>query len=101
MPNWGSSARPAISSRLPAASGDQHADLAVVRRGRGQQVAGGGPDRNGVGQAQPHQAALGLVGDPVAAELGDHRVADDVGRLGRRAGIGHHPLGRHGHAVLG
>ena len=52
---------------------DEQVDVAVVRRGGGQQLGGARRDGRGVGEVQPDQAPLGLVGDGVAVELGDHR----------------------------
>ena len=57
----------------PQHRGDEHLDRAVVGAGGREQLGGGVAARVGVGQAEPDQAPLGLVGDGVTAELGDHR----------------------------
>ena len=81
-PNCGSRTSPAISSRLPRTIGaTSSSTVAVFGAGRGQQLARAAPaDGIGVAQAEAHQAALGLVGDRVAAQLEHDRVADRVGR---------------------
>ena len=72
--------------------GDEQLDLAILRpRGR-EQLTGGGAHRRGITQPQPHQPPLGLVGDPLAAELHGDRKADRLG--GSRGGLRglHRPL---------
>ena len=59
--------------------GDQHGDVAVVGRGRGEQLAGGAAHGVGVAEAEADEPALGLVGDRVTVELGDDRIAQRVG----------------------
>ena len=66
-----------MSSRQPVTMGATSRSTAPSsgRRG-GEQLGGRGPHRVGVGEAEPHQAALGLVGDAVAVQLDHHRVAE-------------------------
>jgi len=79
----------------------QHPDLAVGRRGRGEQGVGRLLDRARVAQVEPHEAPLGLVGDAVAAQLRDHGVAELGGRRGGVGSRGHDPLAQHRDAVAG
>ena len=78
---------------------DDQGDRAVVGRGRGEQLAGGGPYCRGVGEPEPHQPTLGLVGDGVAGELDHHRVPELVGRVDRRRGVTDETLVDDGDAV--
>ena len=81
--------------------GDEQFDRAVLAAGQPEQVEGGGLDGRARGQAQPNQAALGLVGDRVTGELHHHRVTQSVGRIGRRWGILGRRLAGHRYSVRG
>ena len=81
--------------------GDEQLDLAVFATGQPEQVDGGGLDGRARGQAQPNQAAFGLVGDRVTGELQHHRVTQRVGRSGRRWGILGRRLAGHRYSVSG
>ena len=62
---------------------DQQLDVTVVGLHRAEQRVGGLADRIGVDDAETKQAALGLVGDPVAAQLeGDGKA--QLGSCGDR-----------------
>ena len=74
-------------------------DRAVVGAGRGEELGRGRADRGRVGQSEPDEAALGLVGDGVAAQLDDHRVAELVCGRDGCVGVGRRPLVEHRHAV--
>ena len=56
--------------------GDKKRDGPVFGCGLREQFGCGGLDGCGIGQAQLHQAALGLVSNRVAAQLHDHWVAE-------------------------
>ena len=102
MPNCASRLRPAISSRLPCTIGaTSDADLAVVGAGGGEQLGRRHLDRVGVGDAEPHEASLGLVGDAVAVELDHDRAAERSGGVGGVGRRGHDPLLGHRHPVGG
>ena len=79
-PNWASRSTPAISSRLPRIIG---ATSTATSPSSGVAAASSSvaawPHGGGVGEAEPDQTALGLVGDGVAVELGDDRVAELLG----------------------
>ena len=81
--------------------GNQQPFGAVAGAGLRQQPDGGGAQRGFIGQVQPHQAALGLVGNARAAELGRHRVADLRRQSGGGIAVGGQALPRHRHAELG
>ena len=72
--------------------GDQQGDRAVRGSDGRQQLGGRAGDGPGIGETQPDQAALGLVGDALAVDLDDDRVAD-LGRSGDRGGrVGDDPF---------
>ena len=73
---------------------DEHVDRAVGGRRRRQQLGRRAAHRIGVGEVEPDEAALGLVGDGVAVELGDDREAELGGRGDGRVGVGDPPLSR-------
>ena len=64
----------------------EHRYVAVVRRRGRQQLRRRGNDGRAIGEPQPDEATLGLVCDRIAAELGDHRIAELVG--GVTGGVG-------------
>ena len=99
-PNCGSRERP--DDELTVAlhhRGDEDRDVAVGRRGRGEEVRRGRLDIGGGPQVEADQAAFGLVGDRVAVELGHDGVADGVGRRDGLARAPHETLGRDRHPV--
>ena len=78
-PNCGSRTRPAISSRLPLTIGATSTVTSPSSVARGSEQFGRRSfDRGPVAETQPDEAALGLVGDRVAVQLGDDRIADLV-----------------------
>ncbi len=85
--------------RSPHHRRDEHRDLTVGRRGRGEQLGRGRSHRVGVAQAEPHQTPFGLVGDRLAAQLHDHRVPDRLGGRDRTVGVAGLPFVEDRHAV--
>ena len=81
--------------------GHQDRDLTVFRARLRQEVSGFTFSRSRIGYTDPHQSALGLVGDSVAGELENNRKANRCrGRRRRRCGL-HQTLLRQSHAVGG
>ena len=77
MPNCASWCRPAISSRLPRSIGaTSRCTSPSSGRAAASSSVGGLCDGVVVGEAEAHEAPLGLVGDGVAAELQHDRVAE-------------------------
>ncbi len=81
--------------------GDQQVDGAVLGAGRGEQIGGGSDDGVAVSETQSNEAAFGLVGDGVPAELADDGMAQRCRRLRRLGGGVDHTLVHDRHAVAG
>ncbi len=79
--------------------GDEEPHRPVLGAAPGEQLGGGRPDGRGVGEPEPHEVALGLVRDRLAAELDRHREAERHGRAHRSFGIVGQRLPRDRHAV--
>ena len=71
----------------------------VLGSGRVQELGAGTTHCLGIGQAQSHQAPLGLVGDRVATELHHDREPEPVGRGHRALHVWARPLRRDRYAL--
>jgi hypothetical protein len=80
---------------------DEHRDLPVLRTRCREQLGGGGLDGGTIAEAELDETAFGLVGDRVAVQLGDDRIAELVGGGGSGGGAVGHALGGDRDAVLG
>ena len=99
-PNCGSRTSPAISSRFPATIGATSSETAPSSGwAAASSSAAAARTASRVAEAQPHQPPLGLVGDRLAAQLDDDRVAERVGGGDRGLGVVHLTLVDDGHAV--
>ena len=78
---------------------DEQLDRAVLGSRQREELRRRGTDGGPVGEPDPHQTALRLVGDGVAAQLQDDREADLLGGPSGGARIGGERLARHRHAV--
>ncbi len=78
---------------------DQKLDRAVFRTGGGQEFDRREADRFAFRQLQPHESALGLVRDRLAAELQHDRVTERVGGGHRARRVGRGSFLEHRHAV--
>ena len=92
-PNCGSRTSPAISSRVPRTIGATSSSTGPSSgRAAASSSVGRGVHRGGVAEAEPHEAAFGLVRDRVAAQLHHDRIADRIGR--GDGGVGGRPTVR-------
>ncbi len=76
-------------------------DRAVFGPPQRQQLLGSRANGRAIRQAEADQAALGLVGDRVAAELQGHRKAEGLGGTHGIGHVGGQRLARHRHAMAG
>jgi hypothetical protein len=79
--------------------GHQQPDRPIFRPRLREELRRRGAHRGRTRQAEPHQVALGLVGDPLAAQLESHRPSELLGGLLGLRRIGHQALARKRHAV--
>ena len=80
---------------------DQQRHVAIVGAGRREQVVGSLVHRRSVAETEPHEAPLGLVGDPIAVQLDDDGKAEFDGGVDGLGRIGHDTLGGDRHAEVG
>ena len=71
----------------------EHIDVTVVGCRRREQIGCGAFDAGPIAEPEPHETALGLVGDRVAVQLGHDRITDLVSRLSRFGRARREPLG--------
>ena len=88
-PNCSSRNNPTISSRLPRIIGATSTPTSPSSgRAAANSSVAAAETAAASGEIEPNQPTFGLVGDRLALELGDHRIAEHLGRLdgGRRGG---------------